>query len=77
MNKSSPKHQDHAKSLFQDHAKSLLSPKQDLQRVRAQGPSCQDFITAIAPWKSSWGNRKFSRKKQVAKININKYLIFM
>lgn len=60
MNKSSPKHQDHAKSL--------LSPKQDLQSVCvcAQRPSCEGLVIAVAPWKSSWGDRKGSRKKQVA-----------
>lgn len=69
MNKSPAKHQDHAKSL--------LSPKQDLQPVRAQGPSWEGLIIALAPCKSSWGDRKCSRKKQVAEINTNKYLIFM
>lgn len=68
MNKSSPKHKDHAQSL--------LSPKQDLQRVRAQGPSCEGLTIAIAPWKSSWGDIKCCRKKPVAEINTNKYLIF-
>lgn len=55
MNKSSPKHQDHAQSL--------LSPKQDLQRVRARGAFLWGFDHCYCSMEIQLGWHKMLQEK--------------